>query len=176
MAAFFSKSKPWLFSLFIFICFYAVAFLVQVNGDSMVPSLTGNQIALVARQTKIERFDIIVIRDKEKSDKLVIKRVIGLPGEELLYKDDQLFINNQPVSEPFLAEMKAALAKDTLLTENIEKIKIPDHSYYVLGDNRKISLDSRSIGTIHEEAILGEAKFLLWPPKKINENEQEEVE
>ena len=133
----------------------------------MVPSLADNQIALVLRQSEIERFDVVVIKDSKKPSKRVVKRIIGLPGDELSYKEDQLFINNQPVSEPFLAEIKEALAEDSLLTENIEKIKIPENSYFVLGDNRKISLDSRLTGAVHEDMIIGEVKFTLWPPRKI---------
>ena len=167
MASLFSRSKTLLVSLLIVAAFLLVAVLVQVNGDSMVPSLADNQIALVLRQSEIERFDVVVIKDSKKPSKRVVKRIIGLPGDELSYKEDQLFINNQPVSEPFLAEIKEALAEDSLLTENIEKIKIPENSYFVLGDNRKISLDSRLTGAVHEDMIIGEVKFTLWPPRKI---------
>ena len=167
MASLFSRSKTLLVSLLIVAVFLLVAVLVQVNGDSMVPSLADNQIALVLRQSEIERFDVVVIKDSKKPSKRVVKRIIGLPGDELSYKEDQLFINNQPVSEPFLAEIKEALAEDSFLTENIEKIKIPENSYFVLGDNRKISLDSRLTGAVHEDMIIGEAKFTLWPPRKI---------
>ena len=159
MATLFSRSKTLLVSLLLVAAFLLVGVLVQVNGDSMVPSLADNQIALVLRQSEIERFDVVVIKDGKKPSKRVIKRIIGLRGDE--------FINKQPVSEPFLAEIKEALAKDSLLTENIEKIKIPENSYFVLGDNRKISLDSRLTGAVHEEMIIGEAKFTVWASCKI---------
>ena len=168
MASLFSRSKSWLLGVFLFLCFLIVGRIVQVNGDSMVPSLVENQLAFVLCRSDIQRFDVIVIADQKNPKKRVIKRVIGLPGDELSYKDDQLFINNKRVKEPFLKEIKAALGQGSLLTENIEKIKIPKDSYFVLGDNRKISLDSRLTGAIHEDDIVGEAKFILWPPQTID--------
>lgn len=168
MASLFSRGKAWLLSVLLAICFLAWACLVQVNGDSMVPSLSEKQIALVVRQTKIERFDVVVVKEQPKQpSKRVVKRIIGLPGDELSYQEDQLFINNQPVSEPFLDEIKKALEKDSLLTENIDKIKIPENSYFILGDNRRISLDSRINGAVHENQIIGEVKFVLWPPRWV---------
>ena len=129
---------------------------IKVIGDSMEPNISDGDIMIIDRwNTNIEdikRFDIVVIQYKEK---YIIKRVIGLPGEKIRYKENKLYINNTLIKEPFL--------NDQTITEDfyLKNKTIPKKQYLVLGDNREISLDSRSIGLIEEKRIIGKTIFKI---------------
>ena len=107
----------------------------------------------------LERFDIVVINsNKEK----IIKRVIGLPGETVEYKDNKLYINDKEVVENFNHED----TKDFKLSD-IDVTEIPENYYFVVGDNRGNSKDSRSIGLISSKQIMGKTSFVLYPFNRI---------
>lgn len=131
---------------------------VQVDGSSMVPTLEHKQILLLKKfDHSFERFDIIVV--KYRSDKLV-KRIIGLPGETVAYYNNHLYINGTKVEETFLPK--------NMETENFDLSKIgytviPDDYYFVVGDNRGDSLDSRYLGLFPEKDIEGTVDFRLFP-------------
>lgn len=161
-----TKWSPLLLCLLFFLTIFYYLVPVVVKGDSMVPNLLENQRLFVCKQGAFTRFDIVVFTDKE-TGKPLIKRMIGMPGETIRYENDQLFINGQKIKEPFLKELLASLAKDSLLTEDFLEIRVPQDAYFVLGDNRKISRDSRTFGMVTKEEIIGEAKFSFWPPNKI---------
>lgn len=128
---------------------------IRVNGDSMKSTLLDKDIMILDkisyRFSQIQRFDIVVIK---KDSEYLIKRVVGLPGEVVEYKDNQLYINGNLVDEKFNH-------KDT--DDYLLKEKIPDGYYFVVGDNRSISLDSRIIGLIKEDEILGKTSLTLFP-------------
>lgn len=135
---------------------------IRVNGPSMNDTLKNNDIMILDeisyKFSGIERFDIVVIKN---DDDFLIKRVIGLPGEEIEYKDNILYVNGKKVKENFShAE-----------TEDIEKIKIPKNEYYVLGDNRINSTDSRIIGTVSIDDFLGTTKFTIFPFNRFGSKE-----
>ncbi len=131
---------------------------VQVDGSSMVPTLQDNQILLLQKyDRKFHRFDIVVL--KYGKDKLV-KRIIGLPGETVSYQENQLYINGTRIEEPFLPEN--IKTNDFDLT-SIGYNKIPQDYYFVVGDNRSDSLDSRYIGLIPKKYIEGTVHFRLFP-------------
>ena len=122
---------------------------IRVNGTSMDPTLKNGDIMILNkigyRITKIKRFDIVVIKYK---DELLIKRVIGLPGEKIKYENNTLYVNDKALDEEF----------DKTYTYNfsikeIGSTTVPEDSYFVLGDNREVSKDSRSIGFIDREDI-----------------------
>src|SRR5699024_2158213 len=120
-----------------------------------------------------QRFDIIIFQATENKD--YIKRIIGLPGETIEYKDDQLFVDGEHVEEPFLQEYLANDQSDKLYTEDFKLTEdipgqhqsIPEGYYLVLGDNRRDSTDSRMIGLIAEDDIDGKARFIYWPFGRI---------
>ena len=136
---------------------------VQVSGSSMDTTLEDGQIMLLNKISyklkEIKRFDIVVIKE---DDNYIIKRVIGLPKETLEYKDDKLYIDNKIVKEYF----KNQKTKDFSI-KDLGYDKIPNNCYFVLGDNRKVSLDSRIIGCIKKEDILGKANIVIFPFNKI---------
>ena len=111
---------------------------------------------------KIKRFDVVSLKYDES--KYLIKRVIGLPGDKIEYKNNKLFINDKKIEEYFLD--KETNTEDFSLT-TLGYEKIPKDMYLVLGDNRENSLDSREIGLIKRKDILGKIKLRIWPINKF---------
>lgn len=136
-----------------------VATPIKVNGPSMNDTLQDGDIMILDeisyRFKDIKRFDIVVINytkdDGEKEH--IIKRVIGLPGEKIEYKNNKLFINGKYVKENFLH-------KDT---RDFEEVELEEGTYFVMGDNRVNSLDSRSFGYVDRKDIKGRAKLVIFP-------------
>lgn len=133
---------------------------VRVSGSSMHPTLKNNDIVLLKKyDKKIERFDIIVF---EYKDSKLIKRVIGLPGEHIKYVNGILYINNEKIDD-----VKLDAQTYNFYLEELGYEKIPDDYYYVLGDNREVSQDSRTIGLISKKDIKGVGVFRIFPFNKI---------
>jgi signal peptidase I len=136
---------------------------IQIHEHSMEDTLYENDVMILNiigyQFNNIKRFDIIVFNYNNEK---LIKRVIGLPGEMLEYKNNNLYINNKIIAEPFLSEETADYS---LMTYGYDKI--PDNKYFVLGDNRNNSTDSRYIGFINKKDIIGKASFILYPFNRI---------
>lgn len=136
----------------------------KVDGASMEPTLYNNNYVLVNKLdytlNGLNRFDIIVIKYNNRK---IVKRVIGLPFEYVNYKNNKLYINNKQIKETF---NKSDISDFNL--ESIGYLKIPGDKYFVVGDNRENSLDSRSIGLISKEDIIGKVCFRIYPLNKIN--------
>ncbi len=161
---------------------FAIAFFIRyflftpiiVDGESMEPTLHDEERMIVNKFdykfNKPERYDIVVFHANEKED--FIKRVIGLPGEHISYKDDQLYINGEPKAEPYLEPLKKELkqsfttlhlTEDFTLEQYTELTTIPEGYVFVMGDNRQKSNDSRSIGLIPISQIVGTTSVVYWP-------------
>lgn len=128
------------------------------EGESMAPTLKNNDRFLVDKtyydSHPIQRGDVVVIQ--LANNRQFVKRVIALPGETIEYKDDVLYINKEAVDEPYLITAKNESQKENLyLTEDFGPITIPEETIFVLGDNRQNSLDSRMIGPIPIDQIVG---------------------
>jgi len=142
---------------------------VVVKGDSMDPTLIDGERVIALKNTEIKRFDIVTFPAPDDEGKNYIKRVIGLPGDVVAYKNDELYINGKKYDEPYLDEFKSKLTDnqpltyDFDLTELFGSEKVPEGELFVLGDNRRISKDSRIIGTIKEKDIMADVKFVFWP-------------
>lgn len=143
---------------------------VIVSGDSMVPTLKDKELLLLNklnyRINDIKRFDIVVIKLDNKE---IIKRVIGLPGEEVLYRSNTLYIDGHELVNDYVyngKEDKKNFDTDDFSLKTICNCnRIPDDKYLVLGDNRSVSADSRIIGLIDKKDIEGSVKLSLWPIK-----------
>ena len=129
---------------------------IKVDGNSMHPNLEGDEIMLLNKLGHIDRFDIVVAKI-EKKDNNFIKRVIALPGETIEIKDNKIYINGEILDEDF----------GYGITYNIDAITLGSDEYFLLGDNRIISLDSRSFGPISKKEILGTTDFVMFPFSKI---------
>ena len=145
---------------------------IVVDGVSMMPTLADGDRMIVNKIGytigKPDRFDIVVFHAPEQKD--YIKRVIGLPGDEVEYRDDILYINGEPIEEPYLDKYKAEVAdspltEDFTLEEKIQSTVVPEGHVFVLGDNRRKSKDSRHIGVVPIDEIIGNTKIVFWPIK-----------
>ena len=150
---------------------------VSVQGASMMPTYEDGDRVIVNKIGKaisdFERFDIIVFKATESED--YIKRIIGVPGDHVEYKNDELYINGEKYEEPYLEQYKLELNDHGDLTYDftLEEITgfyhIPEGYYFVLGDNRRVSNDSRnpSVGLISTDEILGKASIRFYPMDSI---------
>ena len=145
---------------------------IVVDGISMMPTLSDGDRMVVNKIGytigKPKRFDIVVFHAPEQKD--YIKRVIGLPGDEVEYIDDILYVNGEPFEEPYLDKYKAEIAdspltEDFQLEDKIQSKTVPEGFVFVLGDNRRKSKDSRHIGVISIDEIIGNTKIVFWPIK-----------
>lgn len=134
---------------------------VTVDGSSMDPTLKNSEIVLLEKFDKknLKRFDIVVFTHNNKK---LVKRIIGLPGEKIEYKDNKLYINDELIKEDF----NHSYTEDFALNK-VGYSVIPDNMYFAVGDNRKVSLDSRFIGPIKKEYVQGKVNLSIWPFKKI---------
>lgn len=126
---------------------------VRVNGNSMYPTLKNNDIMILNKISyyfkNIERFDIVVVKYEEH---YIIKRVIGLPGEVVEYKDNKLYIDGRKIKDRYNSVNQEDFIK------NLDK-----DEYFVMGDNRGDSLDSRIVGPIDKKDIMGNSEFIIFP-------------
>lgn len=136
---------------------------IVVRESSMQPTLYDGELMVLDkigyRINGLKRFDIVVLKyDKE----LLIKRVIGMPGDYVEYKDNKLYINGKYIKEDYTRE-----DMDDFILEVIGCSKIPDNKYLVLGDNRPVSKDSRYFGLVDKKDIKGYTSIVLFPFKNI---------
>ncbi len=158
----------------------------RVDGSSMLPTLQGDQLLLVnklvyfqidtERLSRIipfwevdepsrhflvhppERGDVIVFRFPRDPSKDFVKRVIGLPGETVAVKDGTVYIDGTPLDEPYLTERDNGSRTST---------RLEDKEYFVLGDNRRSSNDSRAWGPLPEANVLGQVWAVYWPFSQV---------
>jgi signal peptidase I len=175
-----------LLTLFVFFLVRSVADTFRVSGASMEPTLQGGQLLGVnklvyahvdgtaleglvpsTRQGSVEyvfggprRGDIAVFRLRLGRNRAVVKRIIGLPGDAVLIDQGRVFVNGQPVDEPYLRFAQG----DETYPEDGEPVEVPDGRYFVLGDNRHESSDSREDWFVPVEYLVGRAWVSYWPP------------
>ncbi|MGG0789751.1 signal peptidase I [Peribacillus simplex] len=147
----------------------------DVEGKSMQPTLEdGNKLVVNKINYQIHdinRFDIIVFHANSKED--YVKRVIGIAGDQIRYKDDWLYVNGEKVDEPYLEKFKEGFpgqdfTGDFTLKELTDVTKVPKGKLFVMGDNRLESADSRHFGYIPVENVVGKVDVRYWPVKEFN--------
>lgn len=143
---------------------------VMVEGDSMEETLSDGDYLLMNRYSDIERFDVVIFPDPlddttDEEEKLFVKRVIGLPGDEIEFEGEQLFLNGEEIEEEYLDYSKdysfASFSLETLLGYE----EVPEGHYFVLGDNRNPgkSQDSRVFSFVDGESVIGKVSLRYWP-------------
>ncbi len=123
---------------------------IMVSGPSMQPTLDGGELMLLNKLSDLERFDVVVV-DIETEE--IIKRIIALPGETITCENGIVYVNGKRQDEEYSKGY----------TFDFEKVILEEDEYFVMGDNREDSKDSRMIGPVKKEQIKGTAKFVLYP-------------
>ncbi|BDR59595.1 signal peptidase I [Xylocopilactobacillus apicola] len=139
-----------------------------IDGQSMEPNFTDGDMVLSLRISPIKRGDVIIFKAPKDPDKYYVKRVIGLPGDRVEAKQDRLYINGEIQKEKYLNDFQSEkhatdLTKDFTLQKLQHVNEVPAGEYFVLGDNRTISEDSRSYGFIKRSSIIGKVFTRFWP-------------
>ncbi len=139
-----------------------------VKGNSMKPFLYDGQYVSLDKNAEIrnsiQRGTIVAFDAPERYSKVFIKRIIGLPRESIELVDQDILINDSPLRESYL--------KESFRFVGDFRMNLGDEEYFVLGDNRQDSMDSRRYGGIHLSRILGVVWFRLWPPTKFEYSER----
>ena len=132
---------------------------IKVQGSSMQDTLEGDEIMILWKIGEIKRYDIVVadyIENGKKVDTL-IKRVYGLPGETIKCEQGMIYVNDHKIDDEYA----------TNTTLDFDTVTLGENEYFLMGDNRRVSKDSRVIGPIHRSEIQGTTDFVLWPFSKF---------
>ncbi|MDP3731215.1 MAG: signal peptidase I [bacterium] len=141
-----------------------------VKGASMEPTFNDGDYVLIDEVSYSfrdpQRGEVIIFRSPQDHSQFFIKRVIGLPGEQIQVKDNKVLIYNKQNSEGFILDESEYLDSDTETLGNL-RINIDDNEYFVLGDNRLHSSDSRLWGGVNRSLVTGRVLLRAWPINKI---------
>lgn len=136
--------------------------LAIVKGESMLPTLENKQILIVDKVTKyldlLDSGDIVICHYPNR-DGTFVKRIIGVGGDTIEVKGGYLYRNGEKIVEDFI--------KDGFMYEDFDEYTVPEGCYFVMGDNRNNSLDSRYVGPLTYSQIVGKVKVILFPFGKI---------
>ncbi len=147
--------------------FFIITFLyqpVKVEGTSMLPRLEDQDRLFINKFAyhfeKISHGDVVVFYYPRDPQKSYIKRVIALPGDRLRVDEGQVYVNGKRLAEPYVPERFAD-------TRSVDETVIPAHQFFVMGDHRSISSDSRDFGPVDRSLIYGKAAFVYWPADQM---------
>jgi len=148
------------------ISFFLINYVVsayRVEGDSMRPLLLDQERILISKlainRKNLHRFDIVVLFKPDEPEKSLVKRIIGLPEEIIEIRAGDVYINDKPLKQPLNSDTPEALKSP----DDMKALLIPQGMFFVMGDNRRISLDSRLFGLVPQKYIFGKAFFRYWP-------------
>ena len=158
-----------IFALVFSVVYFFVGQLFEVTGESMVPNFQDKEQLLAEKisvnLSNLERGDVIIFKNPFENDRLLIKRIIGLPGEKFQISNGLVYINGEKLTENYLPE--GTQTKGRRLLEEGPEYTIPANSFVVLGDNREKSTDSRDWGYVKNEMIVGRAVLVYYPIKNM---------
>lgn len=140
----------------------------KVSGHSMVPNFQDGDYLItnkLATRSAPQREEVIILKNPNNLDQVFIKRIIGLPGEQIKIQNGNVYINGRMIAEPYLPS-GLKTEGETYLT-NGEEITIPGGQFFVMGDNRHNSSDSREWGPVKQELVVGQAWLRYWPPQSF---------
>lgn len=149
----------------VFVVAHFIVRPIHVEGNSMYPTLDSGSLGfsnVVGYKTSgLKRFDIVIVYLQD-TRKYLVKRVVGLPGETVSFKDGDLYINGEEVEQDFLNQEYVS-SYPFQFTEDVEPVALKDNEYYCLGDNRPNSRDSRYYGPFTADEIIAKGAFIFWP-------------
>jgi signal peptidase I len=157
--------RVWARDLLLAICFAVVIIVflyqpVKVEGTSMAPLISDQERIfinkLVYRFEPISRGDVVVFWYPNDRTKSFIKRVVGLPGEAVEIRQGRVYVDERPLEEPYILPAYFD-------SNNFGPVRVPSHEYFVMGDHRDSSNDSRMFGPVSADYIYGKAVFAYWP-------------
>ncbi len=163
------RMRTWLRDLLIsvVVSFFIITFLyqpVRVEGTSMAPQLHDQDRLFINKFAynfeKIERDDVVVFYYPRDTQKSYIKRVIGLPGDTVRITEGRVFVNGTAIAEPYVPERYEDV-------RSMDELRVPEGEYFVMGDHRSISSDSRDFGPVARNLIYGKAAFVYWPREEM---------
>jgi signal peptidase I len=141
----------------------------QVKGASMVPTFSTGDYIFTSKITykirSIQRGDVVVFKEPKRSEIEYIKRVIGLPGDQVMVRSGIVYLNNVPLQENYI-NLSTPLQPFGFLQEGIPVVVPPDH-IFVMGDNREVSSDSREFGPIRISSLIGQVFYRYFPFNKV---------
>lgn len=143
----------------------------MVDGHSMDYTLADRERLFMWKLGEVDRFDVVIIKAPNNPKKMYVKRVIGLPGDTIEMKNDQLNLNGKTLEEPYLKakqdEFNGNFTDDFTLEQITGSTTVPEGKIFVMGDNRQNSLDGRSFGFVDVDSVVGEANIVYWPINKM---------
>lgn len=176
--SFWDKTKAHLIDLFIFVAVVSSIILVvhkfvaephKVSGSSMVPNFKDGDFIITNKIAtnfySLHRGEIIIFTSPRDASKVFIKRIIALSQDKIRIQNGKVYLNDKQINEPYLPAGTNTPTQG-YLSEG-EEILIPDNQYFVIGDNRGASSDSREWGPAKKELIIGQAWLRYWPINKL---------
>jgi signal peptidase I len=141
----------------------------EINGSSMYPTFYDKELLItnkIVYKLKVpKRGEVVIFKSPMNKEIDYIKRVIGLPGETIMLQNSSFYINGQKLPEPYL-DSSVVTTAESFLKEDVP-FTIPEGTYFVCGDNRPHSSDSREFGPIPLTDFIGQALFRYWPANKF---------
>lgn len=144
--------------------------VLQIQGSSMEPTLNDEEIVVLIKTSKLKRGDLCCF---SYQNKLLIKRIIGVPGDRITINEEgYVFVNDQPLDEPYILDRALGECDVTF------PVYVTDNHYFILGDHRSTSIDSRSsaVGLVSQEQIVGKIFFRIWPFDSIGAVDKKRTE
>lgn len=142
--------------------------IIRVDGGSMLNTLhDGDRLLVNVLDMQLngpERYDVVILHYPQRKGNFV-KRIIGMPGDTLEVKQGVLYINGEAVEEEYLAEERTVKFHSD--SYHFGPIEIPEDQYFVLGDHRDKSNDSRQVGLIDRDLLVGQASYIFWPLDRL---------
>jgi signal peptidase I len=154
------------------VVFFIVTFTARpyrVEGVSMEPGLRSGELVVVSQiaydfGAQPQRGDVIVLHPPSDPSTVYVKRIIGIPGDQLFITPGAVYVNGHKLNEPYIQLIDPGAAEN----QPLGKVTLTSGQYFVMGDNRQNSTDSRVFGYVPRQNIIGKAEFIFWPAPMIS--------
>lgn len=154
------------------VVFFVVTFTARpyrVEGVSMEPGLRSGELVVVSQiaydfGAQPQRGDVIVLHPPSDPSTVYVKRIIGIPGDQLFITPSAVYVNGHKLNEPYIQLIDPGAAEN----QPLGKVTLTSGQYFVMGDNRQNSTDSRVFGYVPRQNIIGKAEFIFWPAPMIS--------